>query len=393
MKKNLTMMAFVACAALTIVSCSNDEVTDSAVKQEQQAVTFGTYVGRGVQSRGTVTDVTALQTGTANKGNFGVTAVYTGLKNWADYASPKAPNFMYNQKVTYSDGAWTYSPVKYWPMDVSSGAPTAKSKISFFAYAPYAEAGSWLTLSANTNDAAPYVTVAMPGTPDLTQMPDLVAASNMNVEPIGTVNFVFKHVMSRLSLKAKLNKDVYESPLTSDKTKVILKKITLDANGKNLYSGGKFTYKVDGSNTGVWSEQSQVSSLDLASALNSTSVTHGDYTYPTAIAALEDDNAVSLMKSGEYLFFVPAGSTGLDGSEYAVVEYDIVTLDDALTQKYSISSHSKKVALPAGILQEAQAYELTLTISLDEVKFGANFVDWVDNNVSADINYDNVDHP
>ena len=105
MKKNLTMMAFVACAALTIVSCSNDEVTDSAVKQEQQAVTFGTYVGRGVQSRGTVMDDTALQTD-----NFGVMASYTKTAN---FTSSDTPNFMFNQKVEYSGGAWTYSPVKY----------------------------------------------------------------------------------------------------------------------------------------------------------------------------------------------------------------------------------------------------------------------------------------
>ena len=72
MKKNLTMMAFVACAALTIVSCSNDEVADSAVKQKEQAIEFGTYVGRDVQSRGAVATIDDVK-----NNSFGVFAYYT----------------------------------------------------------------------------------------------------------------------------------------------------------------------------------------------------------------------------------------------------------------------------------------------------------------------------
>lgn len=106
-----------------------------------------------------IDDLTDLQK--ANVG-FGVFGFYTGekswneLKNWnakTDLASGaqtptsgmSEPNFMWNQKVSYSASAsgWTYEPLKYWPngnVTADSHGATASpdnGKVSFFAYAPY----------------------------------------------------------------------------------------------------------------------------------------------------------------------------------------------------------------------------------------------------------------
>ena len=240
MKKNLTMMAFVACAALTIVSCSNDEVTDSAVKQEQQAVTFGTYVGRGVQSRGTETNIEALKNNSS--GNFGVTASYTLTSN---FTTNSLPNFMWNQKVTWSSGAdaWTYNPVKYWPME--DGA-----QVSFFAYGPYSDNTYVEHATANTAPGYPKITISCPDDTNLADMVDFVADNTkMNVKRSTSssasavaVNFAFAHKMTRLSLKAKLDKSVYDGVDDHHKTKVFVKAVTLDAASDNLYKAGTYNF-------------------------------------------------------------------------------------------------------------------------------------------------------
>lgn len=78
---------------------------------------------------------------------FGVIAYNTGATNWLGTGNTVAPNFMYNQKVEYSGGNWTYDPLKYWPngIDAANAANSPSNtataggvqKISFFAYAPY----------------------------------------------------------------------------------------------------------------------------------------------------------------------------------------------------------------------------------------------------------------
>ena len=102
---------------------------------------------------------------------FGVFAYYSGAEaietwgSWNPTTPPteinKAPNFMYNEAVTWSTDKWVYSPVKYWPngVDAANGGAypsntateaTANQKLSFFAYAPYVAASE--VEYVNTND-------------------------------------------------------------------------------------------------------------------------------------------------------------------------------------------------------------------------------------------------
>lgn len=83
MKKNY-IMGVIACAALTMTSCSNDEIGGNNTKQGDP-IEFGVYLGRNAQgSRGTIIT-------TENLTKFGVTA-YLDM--------PDIPDFMYNQEVT-----------------------------------------------------------------------------------------------------------------------------------------------------------------------------------------------------------------------------------------------------------------------------------------------------
>ena len=110
---------------------------------------------------------------------FGVFAYHTSAATdaGADYnpasiasaPSDIAPNFMYNQQITWnasSPAAWVYTPVKYWPNGLDAAAThqgtgtssqTLIQKLSFFAYAPYTTASSAYSgtfpdaISATTN--------------------------------------------------------------------------------------------------------------------------------------------------------------------------------------------------------------------------------------------------
>lgn len=134
MKKSII---FAAVAAIVLAGCSKNETY--VVNTEKDAVSFGAYSGRTLTKAGPTDDMNldALKTL-----GFGVFATYTETKAFEDLANDKGANdnFMYNQQVTYdgATGAWTYAPVKYWP-NPTNGQTADAQKVSFFAYAPYAD--------------------------------------------------------------------------------------------------------------------------------------------------------------------------------------------------------------------------------------------------------------
>jgi hypothetical protein len=115
-----------------------------------------------------------------------VIAYSTGVTAWNSYkgTTNAKPNFMYNQQVLYSTDHWTYTPVKFWPNDFSTGnvdnkqgeagedynatGSAAAGKVSFFAYAPYVPIQSYSAtpatdLGATVNSAfKTYVSSANP---------------------------------------------------------------------------------------------------------------------------------------------------------------------------------------------------------------------------------------
>ena len=153
MKKNLLFVA--AASVLMLTACSSDnEVTQSATqKTAPQAVAFDTYTAAATRAGDPGIQTTAtLQATDKGFGVFAQHSVGNGATDGA-YANTVSPsNFMWNQHVSYTASAWTYSPLKYWPneTDNDSQTPQATSthaeKLSFFAYAPYvAEVASTYT--------------------------------------------------------------------------------------------------------------------------------------------------------------------------------------------------------------------------------------------------------
>ena len=199
--KKILFLGFIALTALTVTSCSNDDVVEAV--PQNQAIEFGTYLGRDAQARAAELTKTGLQ----GKG-FGVFASYTNTDDWTTSAKP---NFMFNQEVIYNttSTAWEYSPIKYWP--------ESAGKISFFAYGPYlnnetSPVATIETMTDNNVQGAPTVTFTQ--STDVTKMVDFVAAVSMNEtydenKTNNTVEFTFKHELTRVSFSAKLGDGYY----------------------------------------------------------------------------------------------------------------------------------------------------------------------------------------
>ena len=387
MKKNL-FLGFIACATLAMTGCTNDGVVAEGAKTQPAAIEFGTYLGRDVQTRGTVMNNDALK-------NMGVYASYTANK---DFDGTTAPNFMYNQEVTKNSSIWSYTPVKYWPS-------TQNDKVSFFAYAPFGtEANGISTSSQNNTTGAPSVTVEIKGAKD---MVDFVAGVQMNksfdngASANNTVAFSLQHEMSRVGISAKLDKEVY-SDEASKKTFVVIKDVQIDKVGDEgqFYNKATYTFSTTTGTRGTWDFTNATKSnadWNLADILNKTPITaegakSGVYKTGVDGIKLTNGTAVPLFKETDFLFLIPASDnkgTGLTGGKAtATISYDIVTEDSKLERGYSLTSATKTVNLPAGTLQQGVAYTYTFVIKLNEVVLSATVNDWSEaTNSDIDIPY------
>lgn len=381
MRKNL-YLGLMACAALTMTGCSNNEVIENAAQQSGQAIQFSTYLGKSVQGRGTILSSSA----SSNLTNFGVFAAYTALADFATSATSNKMDFMHNQLVSYKSSAWTYDPLKYWPTMVGD-------KISFFAYAPHsgnAQAHSCITPSENSVANVPMLTLTYPE--DLKEMVDLVADVQMNqMKPEGDkVSFTLKHETTRVSISAKVSEDVYKSDNEHNKTKVVIKSIDLKATdaSSNFYGGGTYTFASTTSATGTWEGTAQTTPLSLATILNTETQSIGtkEPKYAKTGVALEGTTPTTLFWANEYLFLVPATAQSAGGltvnKAVATIKYDIVTEDANLEKGYSLTEAEKVVYLPTGTLEQGTAYTFLFTITVNEVKLSSEITDWTDPNTT-----------
>lgn len=394
MKQNY-FMGLIACAALTMTGCSNDEINAPQQSQGNNAIEFSTYLGRNAQgSRSTETNTDSIK---AN--GFGVLAYYT---EQANFANTNKPNFMWNQKVTYdtTNTNWEYTPVKYWPTKVGD-------KVSFFAYAPYVAGDNdkGIVLSDNSIAGAPTATITLPDDPSKTI--DFVAAVQMNKTHDNSaannnVSFTLKHEMTRVKVQAKLDKSVYSDTDDKYRTFVVIKNVTFNDKGQ-FYKSGTYTFSTTDGKRGTWTTTNNATAytLDLNGVLNTETITAATATgasangnYKTGVKGLKlvDNTAKDLFKNSEYLYLIPVSADNEDGltngKATATIEYDIVTEDSKLVAGYSCTSATKTVLLPAGTLKQGISYNYIFTIKLDEIVLNATVNDWdAASNSNIDVPY------
>ena len=238
-------------------------------------------------------------------------------------------------------------------------------------------------------------------------MVDFIACARTisNSPTIKTVEFTFKHEMTRIGLKAKVNKAVYGSD-AANRTKVVIRSIQLNKGG-DFFTKATYIFPQEafiGAADSKWENQKGEASLDLQSILNWSSDWTINNTETKVISdnnkgiVLEGETAVNLLKTDnekqQYLFLIPAkdSSKGTEAnSTKATIKYDIITEDANLKGGYSITSAEKIVALPKGIMKKGQAYNLTFTINVDDVELSATTDAWKDTTKDVDVEYTDKD--
>ncbi len=396
MKKSI-FLGIIALAAVSMTSCSNDEVT--LAYPQDDAIEFGTYLGRDALTRGVVLD-------NNNLANFGVFASYTGETDWA---STDGYNFMYNQFVEKSGSDWVYSPKKYWPTNKGD-------KISFFAYAPYttgatAPNNGITVVSANDAKDAPVINYNITAD-NLENQADFVADVLMNQVKEGTgssidsdgrvVSFQLLHELTRLGFTARLDRDAYDST-DANKTKVNIKSITF-LPADEFCTSADYTFATENDTPGTfkrgtWSNFTGAGALNIAKLLNVATpgaTDLGGYTTPGIL--VPDTNPVTLFKKNatsvqEYLFLIPRGEAGISGAGEVkiAVAYDIVTVDGSLKAGHSVTPATKIIEFPAGSLKQGVAYMFNLTFGLNEIKLEATVVDWAEEDINGNVDWPKVD--
>ena len=335
-------MGIAAIAALTLVSCSSDDLnsfSDNSSKNE--AISFDGYLGRSAVavngSRGSEETKDKLKTD-----GFGVFGNYnsTGGQNFGS-------NLFNNEKVYSSSSTepvtWTYTNTKYWPTD---------GHVDFLAYAPHVKDTK---LKNKTDDPKKVLScIDFTVSPTITEQKDLLWANATNkTKADGTVTFNFNHALSRLGYTVKLNDD-YTG------TTIKLNKITLA--GSNDGTKQAF-YK-----TGIIDLSYTSSTTSPTTSLWAPSEEKQDFEWYSGDDQLSKTTAVENPKT-KYLFVIPQNfKTGTD-QLYVIVEYTI-TYSDKTTVKTKVCKQLEKEFL------QGKAYTINLTIGLTPIEFNAEVADW-----------------
>lgn len=341
MYKNF-FMGIAAMAALTLVSCSSDDLNSLSDKtSKNEAISFDGYWGRSAvsvnDSRGSVIDK-AEDLQNISEG-FGVFGNYTSTDVTT---TTYGENLFKNQQVTYDataeTPAWTYKPVKYW---------SPAGHIDFLAYAPFdsnqkLKENSKLDFTVNST---------------ITAQKDLLwanAANKTNTDK--PVTFIFNHALSRLGYTVKTN-------AAAEGTTITLNQITLA--GSNDGAKGAFY------SAGII-DLSKTSSTDLWTNLNSDTKLKFDWVSSNKeLSSTETKNDET-----EYLFVIPQNfsqkTTSADAL-YVVVEYTISYSDQTIMKTKVYQKLEKN-------FEQGKAYTLNLTIGLTPIEFDATVDTWTDIN-------------
>lgn len=333
-------MGIAAMAALTLVSCSSDDldsVSDNSSKNE--AISFDGYLGRSaVAVNGTRGSEETVATLKAN--GFGVFGKYTPTEG-------QASNLFDNQKVTYStsttESKWTYSPLKFWP---------ANGKIDFLAYAPY-DKSTTLTDGSKINN----FTVDE----DIAKQKDLLWTNDMNHQITANitsakekVKFQFHHALSRLGYTVKLTGDYSSDDVTFTLKKITLAGSSTDATKGAFYTSGTIDLSKPNKNGDLWSNQVGKQKFDWFS---------GEYKVTSSTASHPDKvDKGNRDQNEDYLFVIPQDfSKTEDGADklYVIVEYDVTYNSGTKT---TITNKVYK-QITQKFLQ-GTAYKLNLTLGL-----------------------------
>lgn len=230
-------LSFLALSAFLIVSCSSEDEIVS--ERADKNIGFSTYIENNTRAVGKTTfedgDVIGLY----------------ACRTTGDYADSFTDNFMSNIKVTKGESGWTYSPASVWPNDENE-------HISFVAFYPPKTTTSprhydFTTSTDLENQVDPlWCTVKDANINDRNGTAINGSEADAAFEATsGSVPLKFKHMLSKVRIKIKLN---------SDYPGITAKLNYVGISG--ISQSGTFTI-ANGLNSGTWSVSSTTGYVQL----------------------------------------------------------------------------------------------------------------------------------
>lgn len=339
------VMGIAAMAALTLVSCSSDDldsVSDNSSKNE--AISFDGYLGRSAVavngSRGGGETANTLKT----KG-FGVFGKYSSTDG-------QTSNLFDNQKVTYftsttpTESKWTYSPLKFWP---------ANGKIDFLAYAPY-DKSTKLTEGSKIKD----FTVDE----DIAKQKDLLWTNDMNHQITGNittakekVKFQFHHALSRLGYNVTLSGDYSSSGATFTVNKITLAGSSDGTSKKAFYKTGTIDLSKIVTKDNTQKNKEDLSKTNTETGLWKAESSDGNKQNFDLVSSNQTLDQTGIKSGDNYLFVIPQDFSETD-ELYVYVEYTINYGGTTGSVTNKVYKQIKKHFL------QGNAYMLNLTLGL-----------------------------
>ena len=246
-------------------SCAADSL-DGPGHGPNDSVSFST----SVPTRGTPID------DASDLSSLGVFCSYTGGSDWT---AADAPGKMFNQRLNQSGGTWGYPAGEevYW------GASNLSDRYTFFAYAPYAEAGNGIAVTGGpTTPGVPKLTYTVPT--NCVDQPDLmVAVPRKDLRPTGSpVALVLKHALTCVGFQIAGNGEQIKG---------------LAVKGVSVTG----TLSVDGGTIG-WTNLGPATATDFSASLNPASLSGGVHTTTPTMTT-------NLLAGNGYLMMIPQALT------------------------------------------------------------------------------------
>lgn len=338
------VMGIAAMAALTLVSCSSDDLdslSDNSSKNE--AISFDGYLGRSAVAvngtRGSEVKIGDLQK--PDKG-FGVFGKYTSAKS-------QTSDLFINQQVTYDKSTdpakWTYSPLKFWPSD---------GHIDFLAYAPY-DKNTTLTENSKINFKV---------AEKVADQKDLLWTNDMNHLITGNittakekVKFQFHHALSRLGYTVTLSGDYSSSGATFTVNKITLAGSPDGTSKKAFYKTGTIDLSKIVTKDNTQKNKEDLSKTNTETGLWKAESSDGNKQNFDLVSSNQTLDQTGIKSGDNYLFVIPQDFSGTD-ELYVYVEYTINYGGTTGSVTNKVYKQIKKHFL------QGNAYMLNLTLGL-----------------------------
>ncbi len=381
--RNSFILSAMAFAALTMVGCAQDDVVHES-PSVNNAIQFGTYIGRAAQTRASVVDLDVVQTG-----GFGVFAFYTGTDSFDQYTGT-TPNFMNNQKVTWTPdatkGNWTYTPVKYWPNNEDD-------KVSFFAYAPYDSNQTWNNF---INESGNNLKIKFEVASQVKDQKDFLWSKTPQIDKTkqtttDKIKFDFGHALARIGFKLNGAFDQVEAGGNIDESTVItVKKVMLHDDSAWSYNGPDSTEEPGGgafyrdgyldltSSTGEWPAWSKTTS-------GYQNLSWGPSDFAENGNIINEDSVLPQQLNSDEAYAMVIPQEFNSSKLYVYIEYEVATTDTITENNNSTITNyiSKEVDLEK--LEAGKAYTLNLVLGMTTVKLLTTIDTWED---QSEVNVD-----